>query len=366
MEMRQRKFGRTSMKQFLFFTRSGLFGLAFILAFTGMTQAKGKRSGNDFTINGKPVPEVVATVNGAKLTADLLKREMIAYRLMTSRQGREIQPEDEEKIAQGLLMKAIDTELIYQKGREKKIRIDAATIDREIEQIRSQFPDKKLFLAALAAQRLTMDVLKKNIEKELIKEEFIRMEIAPGVKVDDSQVKSFYKENRESLIKPATFKISHIYVTVPSPDEGKAETAEDRNRAREIIDWVRSEARRKIEEAASRLRAGRKFAGVAKEYSEDAETADKGGDLGSVTKDQTLPEIANVLVKMKAGETSGVIESPFGFHIIRLNGKEASKPIPLEEVKSDILNHLLKTKTQEMVQDYLSKLRKKSDIKIFI
>jgi parvulin-like peptidyl-prolyl isomerase len=69
---------------------------------------------------------------------------------------------------------------------------------------------------------------------------------------------------------------------------------------------------------------------------------------------------------MKVGDTSGVIESSFGFHIIKLTGKEPSRSISLEEVKSDILNNLLKAKTQELLQEHLSRLRKKSDIKIFI
>ncbi|MCH8829411.1 MAG: M23 family metallopeptidase [Planctomycetes bacterium] len=102
---------------------SGLLVLALMLTDAATVQAEDK-----FTINGQPVPEVVASVNGTLLSAKMLKREMIAYRLMSSRRGEKIQPKDEEKIAQGLLMKAIDTELIYQKCVEKKIKIDAATI----------------------------------------------------------------------------------------------------------------------------------------------------------------------------------------------------------------------------------------------
>ena len=64
-------------------------------------------------------------------------------------------------------MKAIDDELIYQQGLKQNINIDSATIDRELNHIQSKFPDKKLFLAALAAQRLTFDVLKINILKKL-------------------------------------------------------------------------------------------------------------------------------------------------------------------------------------------------------
>ena len=144
----------------LFVNRSLIvYVLFFLLTLPGAVLAEDTTG---FTLNKKPVPPIVAAVNGIELTADLLKREMIAYRLLAHRQGKTLETKDEEKIAHGLLMKAIDDELIYQQGLKQNINIDSATIDRELNHIETQFPDKKLFLAALAAQRLTFDVLKKK------------------------------------------------------------------------------------------------------------------------------------------------------------------------------------------------------------
>ena len=291
---------------------------------------------------------------------------MIAYRLLAHRQGKTLETEDEEKIAHGLLMKAIDDELIYQQGLKQNINIDSATIDRELNHIETQFPDKKLFLAALAAQRLTFDVLKKNIKKTLVQEEFVRANIVPEVQVSDDQVKSFYDKNKATFIKPETFKISHIYVSTPGPGDGDAELAEDRAKAKEIIDWVTNEARKKIDQASLALNEGKTFTSVAKEFSEDPKTSEEGGDLGFLMKNQTLPEIAGAMVKLKVGETSSVIESSLGFHIIKLKSKKESQAIALDEVKPEILNHLLKLETEKKLKSYLSGLRKKSEIKIFI
>ena len=323
-------------------------------------------SATEFMINGKPVPKVVAKVNGTELSSELLKREMIAYRLLANRQGENIETEDEGEIARGLLMKAIDDELIYQQGLKQNISIDSATIDRELNHIQSQFPDKKLFLAALAAQRLTFDVLKINIKKTLVKEEFVRANIVPKVQVHDDKVKSFYDKNKDTFIKPETFKISHIYVSIPAPGDGEAESLEDRAKAKEIIDWVKNEARKKIDLASLSLKSGESFTSVEKEFSEDPKTSVKGGDLGFMMKNQTLPEVSSALVKLKVGEISSVIESSLGFHIIQLTGKKESHPIALDEVKPEILNHLLKLETEKQLKNYLTGLRKKSEIKIFI
>ncbi len=323
-------------------------------------------SATEFTINGKLVPKVVAKVNGAELTSDLLKREMIAYQLLISRQGGNIETEDKAKIARSLLMKAIDDELIYQQGLKQNINIDSATIDRELNHIQSQFPDKKLFLAALAAQRLTFEVLKNNIQKTLVQEEFVRANIAPGINVDDSEVKSFYDLNKETFLKPETFKIKHIYISTPEPNDGEIESAEDQAKAKEIIDWVKKEARKKIDLAALALKSGKSFTIVAKEFSEDSNTSEKGGDLGFIMKNQILPEVSRVMVKLNEGETSSIIESSLGFHIIQLTKKKENQVVPFDEVKPEILNHLLKLETEKKLKSYLSGLRKKSAIKIFI
>lgn len=346
-----------------FISYSLLYASAFLITLPETVFAE---SATEFTISGKPVPQVVAKVNGTELTSDLLKREMIAYRLLASRQGKTMETKNEEKIARGLLMKAIDDELIYQQGLKQNINIDSATIDRELDHIQTQFPDKKLFLAALAAQRLTFDVLKKNIKKTLVKEEFVRANIVSEVQVTDDKVKSFYDKNKDTFIKPETFKISHIYVSIPAPGDGEADSPEDRAKAKEILDWVKNEARKKIDLASLSLKSGESFTSVAKEFSEDPKTSEKGGDLGFLMKNQTLPEVSSAMVKLKVGEISSVIESSLGFHIIQLTEKKESHPIALAEVKPEILNHLLKLETEKQLKNYLSGLRKKSEIKIFI
>ena len=346
-----------------FINRYFLYASAFLFTFPGGVLAENL---TEFTINGKAVPQTVATVNGTELNLDLLKREMIAYRLLANRQGKSMEKEDEKKIAQGLLMKAIDDELIYQEGLKQNINIDSATIDRELNNIKTQFPDKKLFLAALAAQRLTFDVLKMNIRKTLVKEEFIRINIATEVQVNDKKVKSFYDDNKATFIKPETFKISHIFVSIPSSGDGEAESKEDRAKAKEIINWVKNEAHKKIKLAESALADGKVFASVAKKFSEDPKTSEKGGDLGFIMKNQTMGEISLAMVKLKVGETSGIIKSPLGFHIIKLTSKKVSHAISLDKVKPDILNHLLKLETEKELKNFLSDLRKRSKIKIFI
>jgi parvulin-like peptidyl-prolyl isomerase len=351
------------MNPISFFSRFLINVFVLLITYSGVAFAENR---TNFSINGKAVPQIVATVNGTSLTSDLLKREMIAYQLLSNRQGKNTKSEDERKIAQGLLMKAIDDELIYQEGLKSNITIDSVVIDRELNNIKEQFPDKKLFLAALAAQRLTFEILKKKIRKTLIHEEFVRTNIAPKATVDDIDVKSFYNQNKDTFLEPESFKIRHIYVTTTGTSGEDIESKDDRAKAKEIIDWVNQQARKKINQAASTLKSGISFAIVAKEFSEDAKTSESGGDLGFIMKNQIHPEVSRVMEKLKVGEISNVIKSSLGFHIIQMAEKKDSQAIPFDNVKPDILNHLLKIETEKKLKNYLSDLRKNSEIKVFI
>ena len=143
--------------------RLGASAVVFCLLFTNPVTAAGGDE-KEFKISGKRVPEIVASVNNTPLDSDLLQREWVAFNLMARQQGRKILPGDEKRIAGDLVSKMIDQELIFQKSRDLNIRIQPATIERELNQIQEQFPSKELFLSALALQHLTLESLKINID----------------------------------------------------------------------------------------------------------------------------------------------------------------------------------------------------------
>jgi len=320
-----------------------------------------------FEVNGKPVPETVATVNGTKLSGALLEREWIAFTLMASRKEDGLAPEDREKVIRHLLIDAIDKELLYQEARKLGIRIKPEVINAELTRIESQFPSKELFLSALSRQQLTLDTLKHNMELQLSEEELIRMKIAPEVHVEDKAVQDYYQKNDAQFSKPEAYRVSHIYVGTTNPDqEGKADSPEDQEKADRLMAWIALDAKNKINKIYKELKSGKDFTTLVKEYSEDESTRDKGGDLGELYLEHTLPEIAKVMKALKVNQTSEIIKTSLGYHIIKLTGKTPSHKTPLQEVKSDILNYLMKEETRKMRKDYVSRLREKADIKIFL
>jgi len=319
----------------------------------------------DFKLNGKPVPAVVAKVNGVSLPSSQLESEYISFSMRAQHQGKKISPSEETLIAREVLKAEIMKELITQKARSLNIKISPEKVDLEIQNIEDKFPNHSAFITALAFQRMTIKALKEKIERTLLEDELIRLEIAPNVKISDESVKDFYNANRERFSKPALYRTRHILIsTIPTPEKLEDET--DRKKALRMAKMINDEANSKAKEVLRKIKAGGDFIQLAKDYSEDESSKLKGGMLGDLHPDSTVPEIAAEIVKLSEGETSGIIQSAFGYHILKLDEIIPSTLISFEESESDILNILLKKETQNLFKKYLIDLEKSAKIEIFI
>jgi len=318
-----------------------------------------------FKLNDKPVPEVVARVNGTTINSAQLQSEFISFSLRAQAQGKKIPPSEETLIARELLKAEIMKELIAQKARSLNIKITPEKVDLEIKNIEDKFPSHSAFVTALAFQRMDIKALKEKIERTLLEDELIRLEIAPKVKLRDGSVKEFYNSNKEKFSKPVLYRVRHIMIsTIHAPE--KLEDEANHKKALRIAKMINDEAKSKAEEVLNKIKGGEDFIKLAKEFSEDEPSKKEGGMLGHLHPDSTLPEIAAEMVKLNEGETSNIIQSPLGYHIIRLDEIIPSTLIPFEESESDILNILMKRGTQSLFKRYLIDLEKNAKIEIFI
>ena len=147
---------------------------------------------------------------------------------------------------------------------------------------------------------------------------------------------------------------------------GDVEDEASRIKAERLTRMINEEAKEKINSILKKVEAGEEFAQLAKRFSEDEVSREEGGFLGDLHPDSTLPEIAEEMVKLNEEETSGIIQSQYGYHILKLDEIIPSQLIPFAETKTDIMNLLLKMKTRELFETYVEDLGKKANIQIFI
>mgnify|MGYP006431474713 CR=1 FL=1 len=337
-----------------------LFFLHFLI-FPSVLIAKEK----PFTLNGKPVPTVVARVNGVPLTYKVLERELFAFRIRSQQMGREIKPGDEPTIGRELLKEIVGHELVVQKARSLGITITEENIESQIKSIEDQFPSHESFLTALAFQHMSFAALKNKIRRTLLEDELMRREIAPKVNVSDEETQKYYDENKSRFTKPVLYRLNHIHLATIKPS-GEAEDEASQKKAKRLTKMINEEAKDKIKSILKKVKAGENFSELAKRFSEDDASREQGGFLGDLHPDSTIPEIGKEMLKLKEGETSGIIQSQYGYHILKLDEIIPSQLIPFAETKTDIMNLLLKKKTRDLFTKYVEDLGNKAEIKVFI
>jgi len=154
--------------------------------------------------------------------------------------------------------------------------------------------------------------------------------IAKNMEIDDADIHAAYEERKNQLTRPEQRRASHILVRVAK--NADADT--------------RKLARSRIEKALQQIQSGKAFSAVAKKFSDDA-TAKKGGDLGYFAHGTMVPAFDKTVFSMQQGETSGIVETPFGFHIIHLTDIKPAKTKPLTEVQDQLRRQLARAKADE-------------------
>ena len=320
-----------------------------------------------FKINGKPVPATVATVNGVPLDSQLLISEVKVYSLMNRQKNHTLSDQEMAEFSRQALSRLVDQELIYQQARKKNIHVDPKNIEKRLQEVRQQFPSEELFHTALEMQGLTLDLLKIKFEKQSVEEATIREEVAPHVKVNDPEVEDFYRKNLDKFQTPEKYEAHHIFVSAlqPGPHDQKFENEATRKKAERLNALIDQDAAEKIKDLYRQLQEGADFAALAQEHSEDNVTGKKGGGWGPVALSEFPDVLANAFRQLKQGDFSEPVRSPYGYHLLKWTKKIPAGHIPLPDIKTDILNALLKEKTMSEHQKMVAEMRKKADIKLF-
>jgi peptidyl-prolyl cis-trans isomerase D len=149
--------------------------------------------------------------------------------------------------------------------------------------------------------------------------------VASQVQVTPGDLQSYYRDHEDQYRVPEQVNVRHILIKTPLPGpDGK------------VDDNALKAAKAKAEDVLKQLKAGGNFADLAKKYSDDTVSAEKGGDLGWINRGQTVAEFEKAAFSLKKGETSGLIQSSYGFHIIQLVDKHDAQMKSLADVKNEI------------------------------
>lgn len=175
-----------------------------------------------------------------------------------------------------------------------------------------------------------------------------------NVSVTDDDVKKFYDDpaHISSFEQPEMVRAAHILLMTSDPETHQPLSPEKK-----------AEKKKQIEDILKQARAGADFGELAKKYSEDPGSKDKGGEY-TFPRGQMVKEFEDTAFSLKPGQISDVIETQFGYHIIKLYEKIPAKKVDFDKVKDGIKDHMVQLAIQKQLPDYTKKLVKEADIKI--
>jgi peptidyl-prolyl cis-trans isomerase C len=292
------------------------------------------------------LPDVLARVNGEDVTKTELDR---LIRNMELGAGQPVPAERRDEIYRGALDQLITYTVLRQEVRARKISVPEGEIEASIQEMQKQFPGDKEFRQALSDRGMTLDRLRADARIDMAINKMIEDEVAQEPEATDGQVRDFYDKNPEKFTQDEAVRASHILIRV----EPTATDAE------------KQKARARAEDLAKQAKGGADFGDLARKHSADGSAA-MGGDLNFLVPGQTVAPFDKAVFSMKPGEISDVVETEFGFHVIKVTEKRDASLVPFTQISPRIRAFLTDEAKQGRAQGFIEELKKKARIEVLV
>ena len=325
----------------------------------------------------KVLDRTVATVNAQAIMLSEFEKNAtpILEQFKKTSPAVEQTPEHIKDIKKRILDQMIDDRLLVEEAKKKTIRVSQLEVDDGVKKVRTRFATEDEFKKELDQQGMTNDEFRKHIQEQLATIKLIDQEVkAKTTPPGDDDIKGLF-DTLDAIIKDKPIPGSH---TASELEELKSlakavqRRFDERARARHILVRVppnasqsdRDAALKKIKDAQARLKKGEDFAELAKKYSEDPGSKDRGGDLGYFSRGDMVPAFDKAAFSLAVGQTSDIVTTDFGYHIIQVQEKKAAGKMSLDEIKDDLRDYLFQQRGAKRFETYVKDLRSKADIKI--
>jgi len=267
-------------------------------------------------------PQVLLQVNGRSVSVADFQSGFA--RSMPTQEALSVAERDE--LQRNYLRQLIDRELALAEADRLGIRVSREEVDAVLDDYRRDYPDQG-FAEMLQSQKITETAWRRELEERLRMEKVIRQEVYTGLTVEEGEIKTYFRQNREEFERP------------------------EQVRARQIVVARQDEGERVLE----LLRQGEPFDKVAMEYSLSPDR-DQGGDLGYFSRGQMPDAFDDVVFKLPVGRLSDLIKTEYGYHIFLVEESRKAQRLTLSEVYDEIEQRLRREKEENAYQAWLQDL----------
>lgn len=304
----------------------------------------------------QPSPDVWASVNGTDI-----KREAVDkyYRTRVSPEGQEPSQEESLSLKLNILDELINNEILLERAKKLNLVASDGEVEDKFTEMKSPYTEDE-FQRQLRERGITVDDLKSDLRRQQSITKLMNHEVVAKITISDQDINDFYNANKQQFnVAEPQYRIAQIVVT-------PRKEALVRNRKNDDA-TNEAEASRKVKMLMDRLSSGADFATLAMDYSEDANSAPSGGDLGYVPEsslNQSDPTLKRVVMGLKAGEVSQPVQLKDGVRILKLVAREApgQRGISDPQVQQTIRDTLRSRKEQLLKAAYLATVRDEAKV----
>lgn len=333
--------------------------------------------------------DTVAVVNGSPILLSDFQKDFAEAKEFWSRRAPEAMedPAHVRKLKESILEQLIDRELLYQEGVKLKIKVRERDIDNGVAEIRQRFSvdeqgnklNDQEAQAALEKQLKTMGMtyqqFRERISRQIMGRKVVDEQVRSRMKLPDEKetrayfdrIVAFNKTN--STEPPKGLSGEEALAFMEAAAQVKAMTSERVRVSRILVKYSpnatpaeKKRALKTAQDIKKKLDGGADFAAVAREESEDPESAVRGGDIGYVVRGVAPPALEKAVFTLPVGDISEPIETEIGYNIVRVQEKRAAEAPDFDKFKSDLANFMAQLNFQKELEAYVKSLKSKAVI----
>jgi peptidyl-prolyl cis-trans isomerase C len=287
------------------------------------------------------MPEIVATVNGSPIRQGDLDNAVQGLAMEMYRKTMDrLSDAERSEIGALALEKLLARELVYQAALARGVLAEEGAVAAEKRKIVANFPSEEEFYATLEKADIDAAAYHRMIRQDLTVNLMTERQLATLEDPSEARIEETFRHYPEKMKKPARVRATHILIRI---EEGKREEALER-----ILE-LRAKA------------AGEDFAQLAKRHS-DCPSAPGGGDLGYFRKADMVKSFEEAAFSQEVGEVGEVVETQFGFHLIKVLDREEELPLTLAEATPKIRRFLREEAGAKALKEWVEQLRAEADI----
>lgn len=256
-----------------------------------------------------------------------------------------------DRILEATLNQAIEGKILYREALLLGIEITDEQVEDRIQSLRDLYPTHEAFMQELELAGESMREFRERTRKRLMGQTMSgakARQLASDAVVSEQDIQAYYEANADAFSRPERVRVRQIFLRAKTSDEAK-----------------RQAVRARLELIQEELAAAADFSELAKRYSEAPGAAD-GGIIGWQQRDDLIPALEGAAFALKAGEVSGIVASPGGLHLLKVDQHEQAGLAPLDEVRTEIEPKVRAAMAEEVYVKWIGELRKRSRVRVFL